>query len=201
LAEQCTVVDGAYGDLGDLVSLPPRSLLDELPIQDGVVLELRGYLNDDACEGLSESTLVFWGETPPVNLANPQTSSVTVKLECRPECSCAEIGETGCELPLQPGVCAPIPTVLCRRPCAEASRCFGGELECVDGVCQPESRGLCAECANSSDCDSGVCARNENTGESFCGPRCPSSGEGRIVCPELMSCRRLDGDPFTFLSF
>ena len=119
----------------------------------------------------------------------------------RAECSCAQIGEAGCELPLQPGVCAPIPTVLCRRPCAESSRCFGGELECVDGVCQPESRGLCAECASPSDCDSGVCARNENTGESFCGPRCPSSGEGRIVCPELMSCRRLDGDPFTFLSF
>lgn len=197
LAEECTAVTGAYGDLGDLVSASPRSLLDDLPVEEAVVVELRGYSTSKACEGLAESALIFWGESALVDLRDLAVTSVTVDLECRPECSCAEVGDLGCEVPLQPGVCAPIPTVLCRRPCADATRCFGGELQCVGGRCQPEPRGLCAECTSGAECDSGICVRNENTGEAFCGPRCPSSVEGRIICPELMSCRRLDGDPFT----
>ncbi len=199
LAEECTAVDGAYADLGDLVSSSPRPLLDGLPVEDAVLVELRGYLTSDACEGLAESDLIFWGESGIVDLTDVAVNAVTVELECRPECSCASIGEPGCEVPLEPGVCAPIPTVLCRRPCADASRCFGGELQCVGGLCRAEPRGLCSECSAGADCDSGICVRNENTGESFCGPRCPSNVEGRTICPELMSCRRLDGDPFTRL--
>ncbi|MEM6730039.1 MAG: hypothetical protein AAF658_00700, partial [Myxococcota bacterium] len=123
LAEQCTTVSGVYEDLGDLVSDAPRSLLDDLPAVSGVVVELRGYVTPDrdGCSDLEERDLVFWGESAPVDLASSMTATLLVQIECRPGCDCADFGRPECPVALEPGACAPVSTVLCRRPCSDAS--------------------------------------------------------------------------------
>lgn len=58
-----------------------------------------------------------------------------------------------------------------------------------DGAPLPMGAGLCAACSVQSDCDSGVCVRNQDTGERFCTEPCT-----RGSCDAGYSCRDLGSE-------
>lgn len=199
---QCTVVTGRFSTMQELVAnrdfVP---LLQEVRARPDARLDVRGYaaIDKSPCVDTTDADLVFWGTSAAVDLSDEALTTVTVELECRPECDCAAMveGEAGCPHELTPGVCAPPSNRPCRRQCDIAEDCYDGLIQCGgDGICAPESGETCAVCASSDECDSGLCVHNtDEPNEWFCAPACPAL-PNVDPCPPRMSCKRLGNGVF-----
>lgn len=207
LESQCTELTEPLGSIHDYVSLRDVfPVLDGVEIRSGVRVEWRGYhaVGVDACVDLSDTQLMFWGRSEPVDLASVSKTNtpdvIELPFECRPSCDCGAIDEApeSCPVILEPGICAPLKNFRCRRSCSDGKACQGSltcdaELE----LCLPEDSALCAECDGSEDCDSGICVENSSNGESFCSQECPTT-DSAAVCPAPTSCHA-PGSVFTLV--
>ncbi len=202
IKQQCLSTGGRFPKLHDLVaSATIIDLLDGIESPGPFVLEMRAYHSFDKapCTDMDRSELMLWGTTPVFSLdEDPPRTEITLTADCRPDCDCEEFDSNPqlCPASLGESVCTPLPERLCRKPCETSESCFGGELSCVNLVCEASPGKFCAECVQNSDCDSGYCITNNITGELFCAQPCPDSNQAD-ACIERMSCRRIDGVIFS----
>lgn len=210
LVERCLDVTGRYETLCDLATGSALRLLEEVPVDAPVVLELRAYRRRDAwrpdaggdggslCQvaprsspwscDVHQSDLMLWGRSRPTDLrADAGASRIQVEVECRAGCDCVDIAarKPSCPEDLPESAC--VPGESCRMPCGATDDCFEGALPCDEdaGQCQPAATGSPARlpfCA--------TCQRASDCADQLCVGR-PGQDGGFCArsCPDL-SCPR-----------
>jgi hypothetical protein len=198
LKRQCTSVTGQFLSLQELVSTPTPSVLENVKVEDGVELEIRGYISADIapCSNLSDSELLFWGRSDPTDLLDISVSVITVSMECRPNCDCEDIQDdpTQCPATLARGICAPTAdSARCKKDCSDD--CYGGALACgIDNLCmEAAANSICAPCTAGGTCASGICVSNSNSlaADQYCSDPCPPVDGTASPCLPSMSCKQL----------
>lgn len=200
----CTTLAGRFANVQELLgSEQVLEVVTSIAALPDTVVELRAYhtFNRAPCTDLSDSELMMWGSSDPVDLSDKTLEVIPVHIECRPDCGCegfqSRPGE--CPISLTPGICSPQTEIQCRKRCETTASCYDGLLPCVASscdeggssmCCEALPREICSHCVASTDCVSGQCAHNDVTNEDFCAPRCPPLS-GALPCPWGMSCKRL----------
>ncbi len=164
VSSQCLELDGRWETLCDLSTGAALLLLEDIPVGQPVIIEVRAYRNRDAipvdagvdagpvcapplrpgpwhCDGTS-GDLMLWGRSRPTNLSTDAgLSRIEVEFECRAGCDCLDIavGKPGCPELMPESAC--LASRSCTRSCSSDQDCFEGALRCdIDaGECDPNS--------------------------------------------------------------
>lgn len=213
----CHDIRGRWRDLCDLTTGRPLVLLEGVPTDRKVIIEVRAFRDrtaqrpdagaSQACEPPTatgawscdrpSADLMLWGRSQPTDLSvDSGMSLVEIAFECRAGCDCLDIGtKTGCNDDLPRSAC--LSSTSCAKPCTNSGSCFQNALPCVStvdgGVCDPHAdfgadpRPFCARCQTNMDCADRLCVGRNNADGGFCARSCPNN-----ACPLGARCAPID---------